>query len=63
MNSKAICLVMLGASLGTSPLFAETPLQKTLNDLDVDPAWIYHDFPAGLAEAKKSGKPLMVVFR
>jgi hypothetical protein len=25
--------------------------------------WIYHDFAQGVAEAKRSGKPLMVVFR
>ena len=25
--------------------------------------WIYDDFAKGLAEAKKSGKPLMVVLR
>jgi hypothetical protein len=25
--------------------------------------WIYHDFAEGVAEAKRSGKPLLVVFR
>lgn len=25
--------------------------------------WIYNDFPKGVAEAKKTGKPLLVVLR
>jgi len=31
----------------------------------VEPAgkWIYNDLPRGLAEAKRSGRPVLVVFR
>lgn len=39
---------------------------KVINDrTDVLSAgrWIYNDFPKGLAEAKKTGKPLLVVLR
>jgi len=39
------------------------PLQKSLNDLEVRGAWVYNDPDAGFAEAKKTGKPLLVVFR
>ncbi len=39
---------------------------KVINDrADVLSAgrWIYNDFPKGVAEAKQSGKPLLVVLR
>ena len=39
------------------------PLQKSLNDLEVKGPWVYNDLPAGFAEAKKTGKPLLIVFR
>jgi hypothetical protein len=44
-------------------LLPQDAKQKALNDLDVAPEWIYDDLPAGLAQAKKTGKPLLVVFR
>jgi serine protease Do len=40
-----------------------TGLQKSLKDLEVHGAWIYNDLDKGFAEAKKTGKPLLVVFR
>jgi hypothetical protein len=39
---------------------------KVRNDkarVEADRFWIYNDLPRGIAEAKKSGKPLLVVFR
>ncbi len=39
------------------------PLQKSLADLEVQGPWVYNDPAAGFAEAKKSGKPMLVVFR
>lgn len=38
-------------------------LQKALKDEDLVGPWIYDDIPAGFAEAKRTGKPLMIVFR
>jgi len=38
-------------------------LQKSLADLEPRGAWAYNDLASGFAEAKKSGKPLLVVFR
>jgi hypothetical protein len=38
-------------------------LQQSLKDNDVHESWIYNDMDAGFAEAKKTGKPLLVVFR
>jgi hypothetical protein len=45
---------------------AESRDTKVLNDrADVlsTGRWIYNDFPKGLAEAKATGKPLLVVLR
>ena len=39
---------------------------KVHNDRKVVQAtglWIYNDLPRGIAEAKKTGKPLLIVFR
>jgi hypothetical protein len=41
----------------------KTPLGEALKDIDVAYHWIYDDWPLGLAQAKQSGKPLLVVLR
>ena len=38
-------------------------LKTSLKDVDLPASWIYDDIDAGFAEAKKSGKPLLVAFR
>ena len=38
-------------------------LKASLKDVDLPASWIYDDIDAGFAEAKKSGKPLLVAFR
>jgi hypothetical protein len=38
-------------------------LKTVLKDTDLPATWIYDDLNAGFAEAKKSGKPMLVVFR
>ena len=38
-------------------------LQQSLNDTHVHSSWIYNDLDAGFAEAKRTGKPLLIVFR
>ena len=53
-------------ALATLPAFAQRmvdPLQYSLGDLDVKAAWIYNDMKAGFAQAKLSGRPLLVIFR
>ena len=42
---------------------AKEKLKTALKDDAVKGDWIYDDLNAGYAEAKKSGKPMMVVFR
>jgi len=46
-------------------LFAQDKekLRTALKDAEVKGDWIYDDLDAGFAEAKKSGKPMMIVFR
>lgn len=38
-------------------------LKTALKDNDLPGTWIYDDINGGFAEAKKSGKPMVVVFR
>ena len=38
-------------------------LRHALGDNELVGTWIYDDLPAGYAEAKKSGKPVMAVLR
>ena len=38
-------------------------LRTALKDDAVKGDWIYDDLNAGYAEAKKSGKPMLIVFR
>ena len=55
---------VLGVLLVSNPtLRAQTELQKSLKDLDLAPHWIYDDLPRAMAEAKATGKPLLVVLR
>ncbi len=38
-------------------------LRTALKDTEVKGDWIYDDLDGGYAAAKKSGKPMMIVFR
>lgn len=58
-SAALLGLHLMGAASPQEP----GPLQKSLNDLEPKGAWAYNDLAAGFAEAKKSGKPLLVVFR
>ncbi|MBC8002358.1 MAG: thioredoxin family protein, partial [Opitutaceae bacterium] len=60
-------LLLLTASPLTSPVaFAADAQSKVLEDIQrfAEPSrWIYNDLDRGLAEAKKTNKPLLVIFR
>ena len=46
--------------------FGQTRDEKVRTDRDRladDDRWIYNDLPRGFAEAKETGKPLLIVFR
>ena len=41
----------------------ETKVRNDRKDVEEAGRWIYNDLPKGIAEAKKTGKPLLVIFR
>jgi serine protease Do len=58
-----VCLIscLIGGFAATSR--ASSPLGESLKDIEVAEHWIYDDWPRAVAEAKRSGKPLLVVLR
>lgn len=68
MKSRPFLLSLAFAAL-TTLSFAETVKDRkaaVLNDraaYEHDPRWIYNDFQKGFAEAKRTGKPLLVTLR
>lgn len=61
-------VVTLGAVLAdvaaaAPPNRREIEVRKDKQEVESQGAWIYNDLPRGVEEAKKSGKPLLVVFR
>jgi serine protease Do len=57
------CLVAYLLLASTSASHAKSPLGEALNDIDVADHWIYDNWPRAVAEAKATGKPLLVVLR
>jgi serine protease Do len=62
MRMLACCLTVAVVATWACAEDAD-PLQKSLNDMEVQGDWIYNDIDKGFAESKKTGKPLLVVFR
>ncbi len=61
--SLATVLVL---ALVQATAYAQTRDEKVRTDRDEigeDSRWIYNDLPRGFAEAKQTGKPLLIVFR
>ncbi len=65
MKSHRIWSLLLGVCWPGLVAWGADPaaLMKQLSDLDVQGAWIYNDLDAGFAEARRTGKPLLVVLR
>ena len=59
MMSRTVGLAVLSLLCVQDP---KEKLKQSLQD-DCDRSWIYDDVGSGFAQAKKSGKPLMIVFR
>jgi hypothetical protein len=59
--SAVIVLVSVAAAAGFQD--DKEKLRTALKDSEPTKDWIYDDLGAGFAEAKKTGKPLMIVFR
>src|SRR5688572_20911841 len=68
MNNRFLSF-SLALAFVTPPAFAETVKDRpaAVRDdkaaMEKDARWIYNDIDKGFAEAKKSGKPLLVVLR
>jgi hypothetical protein len=56
------CFLALVALLA-APLGDKEKLREALGDNALAGTWIYDDLPAGIAEAGRTSKPLMVVLR
>ena len=57
-------LLVLGLAQATA--YAQTRDERVRTDRDTvgeDSRWIYNDLPRGFAEAERTGKPLLIVFR
>ena len=68
MNARFPLLVLAGALLipkshGETAKDREGAVRKDRAALEYDARWIYHDFRAGFAKAKHTGRPLLVVIR
>jgi hypothetical protein len=64
MCCRILCALIAVLFCGTS--YGQTRDEKVRGDkreIEGDGHWIYNDLEAGFAEAKASGKPLLVVFR
>jgi hypothetical protein len=63
---RSACLLLTVWLAGAGLAGAQTREQKVLADrkkVEADGYWIYNDLPKGLAEAKTTGKPLLVILR
>ena len=63
---RMFLLALLGLALGLSTASAQTREEKVRNDkkkIEAEGKWIYNDVPKAFAEAKKTGKPIVVVLR
>ena len=59
--TSLLAFVMLPGAVAAAD--RDALVRKDRVDLEDDPVWTYNDLDAGVAEAKRSGKPLLVVLR
>jgi hypothetical protein len=60
MKALLIPILLLGLS---TPAGDKEKLREAMGDNGLAGTWIYDDLDAGVAEAGRTGKPLMVVLR
>ncbi len=62
--SLLLAFGLLLSVAGTAPAQLQPDeLRKKLGDLELAGKWFYDDLDGAEAEAKKAGKPLLIVFR
>ena len=57
------CFLFLATASGEAVKDREAAVRRDRASLEKDPRWIYNDFQRGFTEARRTGKPLMVVLR
>ena len=60
LSALAMCLTL---AAGVTAQDRETKVRNDRKNVEEAGRWIYNDLPKGIAEAKKTGKPLLVIFR
>ena len=63
MLSLLSCCTLLFSATAVSAETRDEKVRKDRAELADDPVWKYNDLEAGIAEAKRKGKPLFVVLR
>jgi serine protease Do len=63
MRILGLALFILVGLATDVPAGERSPLGKSLNDIETADHWIYDDWPAAVAEAKRTAKPILVVLR
>ncbi|MFO0880251.1 MAG: Trx7/PDZ domain-containing (seleno)protein [Gemmataceae bacterium] len=64
--ARLLPLLMFASLMLAEPVGAQTREEKVRNDrkkVEATGYWIYNDLPAAFAEARKTGKPIVVVLR
>src|SRR5438876_9523660 len=63
---RAVLLALITALAVSTSASAQTREDKVRNDrkkVEAEGFWIYNDLPKGFAQAKKTGKPMLVILR
>jgi hypothetical protein len=63
---RQAAIIGLGVVLAAGPVRAQDRKQKVLEDQKTfgeDPHWVYNDLAKGVSDARRTGKPLLVVLR
>jgi hypothetical protein len=58
-----LCLVLAAIAAVNCDAPGQSELQQALKDVNIAPHWIYDDLPKALAQAKATGKPILIVLR
>jgi hypothetical protein len=60
LSMLLVALLWLGTAAAQD---RETKVRNDKKNVEADEAWVYNDLPRGIEEARRTGKPLLVVFR
>ncbi|MEX2214800.1 MAG: Trx7/PDZ domain-containing (seleno)protein [Phycisphaeraceae bacterium] len=59
-----VCVILaFAAAAVAAPIDRRTQVLEDRQNVSKDPLWVYNDLEKGKAQAKESGKPMLIVFR